>query len=207
MSFLTDKTEAYLYYLFRKKVLEHGSKVKTVTEVGQQALKVTEVGVRPLRVDQALYVLIVCKDKTEEEQYVPITLEYKVTVTDGQPDIEGRKLSNFMYKAFDHHLDYSGGPSGVYTQLAKHKNKYFNAIIRHKVKLQTDGNGKPVYDQDPLVCAHVSRTLFMNTHLAYIQNVRPVDHKFRSSDIDWHNLFDDYDDRDKSIINNYLHPL
>ena len=205
MSFLTDKSEAYLYYLFRRRVLEVGSKVKTVTEVGQQALKVTDVSIRPLRPDQSLFILTVCKDKTEDEQYVPIRVEYTVTMVGGKPDIEGQRLSNFSYMAFGHHLDYGGNLIAVYEQLAKHKNKYFNALIRHKVKLKQDGNGKPVYDDDPTICAHVSRMLFLNTHLAYIQKVRQVDHKFLPIDIDWYNLIDDYDERDRSIINNYLH--
>lgn len=204
MTFLSDFSEWYLQYIFRKKVLQQGSKFKTVIEVGQQRLKLVSINTRPLKQYTSMYIFEVGKDKKEDEMYMPIIIEYTVSVKDGVADDSGLRMANFVKMAFATPLDFSSNDTNnIFAQLLKHKGKYFNAVIKHKVKLIFK-DSKPLYDDDPMVIKHFGKYVFQDLHSAYVSKVRPEDKPFHSIDIDYYTLIDNYDKKDQEVIDRIL---
>lgn len=188
MTFLNRRTEYFLYYLFTKQIVAVNTKTKTVCEVGQQRLRLFAINMRPMKETQCVFILEFIKDKRNDEVYQPIVIEYTVSVKDG-PDANMTKLTNLIRMAFKEHITIDKGLVDVYSQLARMRGRYVNAIIKHKTFIVMD-KGKVVYDDSLYV-----RELFGNMepktdHVAYIYRIRHESKPYHSTEINYFTLID-----------------
>ena len=188
MSFLSDRTYTFLQYLFAKKTVMIGTKTKTVCEVGQQKLRLSAINMRPMKETQCMFILEFLKDKHIEEVYVPIVIEYTVSIKNG-PDEMMTRLINLIRMAFKETLDVSKNLPDVYTQLARLRGRYVNAVVKHKSTVVQE-KGRVVYDDSVITKELFGKNEPKTDRSAYIARVRHIDRPYQSYEINYYTLID-----------------
>jgi hypothetical protein len=188
MTFLNDTSFTFLQYIFTRFLVQVNSKTKIVCEVGQQRLKLSAVNMRPIRLTECIFILEFVKDRKNDDVYVPIMVEYHVSTKDDK-DPAMKRMVNLFKMAYKIDLDTSMNLTDVYSQMARMKGKYVNAVVKHK-SYNVYVNGKKVYDD-----SEITRRVFgyhepKTTRVAYLSRIRCEDKPFLSREINFHNLID-----------------
>jgi len=178
-----------LNHIFKKKYITSGSSTNVVTEGVRQQLRLMTVNMRPLKQTQCLFILEFRKDSKNDELYMPLVMEYTVTLN-GSVDDGGKRLANLIKMAFNVIIDYSSNDLvQVFGQLHKRKGKYIHDIIKHSTKIVRE-NGKIVYDDSIEDRELFGKHEIKKDHSAYIFKVSCIDKPFYSHEVNYRNLID-----------------
>jgi len=189
----------YLDYLFAPRTLVYRNNPRLIVEAGPQTLVLSGVNIRPITPTKCMFILEM--EKPSEYKYVPIVKNYTIEIKNG-PDMEAKKMDNFLFMAFGMRLDYGKqNIIEIFEIISKKKKTSFNAIIGFNKELVLK-EGMPIIDYS-LEVTRLFNLSYRCLFSSFMVAVRMADKPFKSIDYDVMSLIMPFSDKDQQLINNY----